>query len=143
MPYREKTAWLMLLAMTFTFGPYFAMVAAGAGPVASEAAPNFRQLGLFAMTVFLELVILGIGHLYLRRESPDEARTPLDERDIAILHRSLSAAYYVLMAGMILVGCIMPFMDTGWNIVNPALFMIVVAEFVRYGVAVFRYRKQA
>ena len=143
MPYREKTAWLMLLAMTFTFGPYFAMVAAGAGPVAAEAAPNFRQLGLFAMTVFLELIILGIGHLYLRRQAPEEARMPPDERDIAILHRSLSAAYYALMAGMILVGCILPFTDSGWNVVNPALFMIVLAEFVRYGVAVTNYRRQA
>jgi hypothetical protein len=59
--------------------------------------PNLRQLGLY------------IGHLYLRHEAPQEARTPPDERDSAIMRRSISSAYYVLIVGMILVGCVMPF----------------------------------
>lgn len=74
---------------------------------------------------------------------PREERPPLDERDRAIEHRSLSAAYYVLIAGMILVGCIMPISSTGWTIVNAAIFWIVAAEVVRYSVVVAIYRVQA
>jgi hypothetical protein len=139
LPYREKTAWLSLIAMAVTFGPYFTITAAGS----AAAVPNLRQLGLFAVAAVVEMVILGIGHLYLRRDSPDEARTPPDERDRAIMRRSISSAYYVLILGMILVGCVMPFHSTGWTIINAALLMIVAAEVVHYGVVVFSYRRQA
>lgn len=139
MPYREKTAWLSLLAMTLTFGPYFLLVSLRPP---SPALPNLQQLGLFAMTAIAQMLLLGLGHLYLSRGSPEEARTPPDERDRAIIHRSMSSAYYVLIGGMILVGCVMPFNSGGWTIVNAALFMIVMAEFVHYGIVVFSYRRQ-
>jgi hypothetical protein len=141
MPYREKTAWLSLLAMAITFGPYFTMTAMHFFP--NEPMPNLRQLGLFAVTAIVEMLILGVGHLYLRRRSTQEARMPLDERDHAIMRRSVSSAYYVLIVGMILVGCVMPFNSNGWSIINAALFMIVAAEVVHYGVVVFSYRRQA
>lgn len=140
MSYREKIAWLSLITMAVTFGPYFAIVAAG--PPLGEALPNLRQLGLFAVIAIVQMLILGVGHLYLRRRSPQDARTPPDERDRAIMRRSISSAYYVLIAGMILVGCVMPFSSSGWTITNAALVMIVAAEVVHYGVVVFSYRRQ-
>ena len=141
MPYREKTAWLTLIAMVVTFGPYFAIVALGFLP--REALPNVRQLGLYAVAAVAYGLILGIGYLYLSRVSPEEARTPPDERDRAIMRRSISFAYYVLMAGVIEVGVIMPFSSSGWTIINAALFTIVAAEIVRNGVVVVSYRRQA
>lgn len=139
MPYREKTAWLSLIAMTVTFGPYFTFVAMRSIPA---TLPNLRQLGLFAVAAIVQMLILGAGHLYLRLGSPQDARTPADERDRAIMRRSISSAYYVLIAGMILVGCVMPFNSNGWSIINAALFMIVAAEVVHYGVVVVSYRRQ-
>jgi hypothetical protein len=141
MPYREKTAWLALLAMAVTFGPYFTMVAMRSN--ATEPMPNLHQLFLFGVTAIVQMLVLGVGHLYLRRGSAEEARLPLDERDQAIMRRSVSYAYYVLIAGMILVGCVMPFNSSGWSIVNAALFMIIAAEVVHYGVVVASYRRQA
>jgi hypothetical protein len=141
MPYREKTAWLSLLAMAVTFGPYFVMI--GTRFLPSEPMPNLRLLGFFAVTAIGQMLILGVGHLYLRLRSTQEARMPLDERDQAIMRRSISSAYYVLIAGMILVGCVMPFNSNGWSIINAALFMIVAAEVVHYGIIVFSYRRQA
>lgn len=139
MPYREKTAWLALIAMAVTFGPYF-MLAAIFQPA---AVPNFPQLGLFAATTLVQLLILGAGHLYLGFKAPQDRRMPPDERDQAILRRSIQSAYYVLMGGMIVVGCIMPFTDGGWTIVNAALFMIIAAEVVQHGIVVLGYRRQA
>lgn len=140
MPYREKTAWLLLVAMAVTFGPYFAIVAAG--PFRHQALPNLGQLGFFAAAAIAQMLILGAGHLYLGRTSSEDARTPPDERDRAIAHRSISSAYYVLIAGMIVVGCVMPFSSTGWAIIDAALVTIVAAEVVHYGVVVFSYRRQ-
>ena len=141
MPYREKIAWLSLVAMLVTFGPYFIITATQVLPNAPM--PNLRWLWALALTTGVQLLILGSGHLYLRLRSRQEARMPLDERDQVIMHRSLSSAYYVLIAGMILVGCIMPFNSSGWTIVNAALFMIIAAELVHYGVVVVSYRRQA
>ena len=140
MPYREKTAWLSLVAMALAFVPYFAIVVAQSH--SSPSSPSLRQLGLFAVAAVVQMAILGIGHLYLTRGSPAEARIPPDERDVAIMRRSISLAYYVLITGMILVGCVMPFNSGGWTIVNAALLMIVLAEVVHYGVVVVSYRRQ-
>ena len=43
------------------------------------------------------MIILGIGYLYLFLQFPEEARTPIDERDRAIMQRSITSAYSVLM----------------------------------------------
>ncbi len=141
MSYREKVAWLSLIAMVGAFGPYFAIVAAGILP--SAALPNLRQLALYAVAVLVQLLILGVGRLYLRHASPLEARTPPDERDRVIQRRSINAAYFVLLAGTIEVGVILPFTANGWTIVNAALFAIVAAEIVHYAVVAVSYRRQA
>ena len=141
MPYREKIAWLSLIAMAVTFGPYF--VEASLDPFHGAPPPNLPQMGLFAAASLSDAAILLLGRLYLRVRSPLDARTPPDERDLAIERRSIYAAYFMLLAGMILVGCIMPFTATGWKLVNAAVFMIVAAEVVHYGVVAVCYRRQA
>lgn len=143
MPYREKTAWLSLIAMALAFGPYFTFTALTAGSRPVALLPNPRQLVLYALTIVVQVLILGVGHLYLRHATPRDERAPSDERDRAIMSRSLSFAYYVLIAGMIQVGCFMPFNSSGWAIVNAAVFAIVVSEVVRQSVVVFSYRRQA
>jgi hypothetical protein len=141
MPYKEKIAWLSLFAMGVTFIPYFVLVASGVLP--QRAMPDLRQLALFGAVAVAQACILGMGHLLLRRGAPAEARMPADERDQAIQGRAVIAAYYVLIAGMIVVGCVMPFTASGWRIVNAALFMIIAAELVHYGVIAASYRRMA
>ena len=141
MSYREKLAWLSLIAMVVAYGPYFAFVERGPG--SWEPFPHLHPLPFFALVSIVRMLILGVGYLYLRFDTPREERLPLDERDRAIEHRSISAAYYVLMTGMVLVGCFMIFSATGWAIVNATIFWIVAAEIVHYGVVVGSYRVQA
>ena len=141
MPYREKIAWLYLTAMVVCFGPYFAVV--GAGTFQSDSLPNLRQLGFYAIVAGAMAVIMLVGHAVMRRQSPDEARLPPDERDRTIMYRSMTIAYYVLIVGTILVGIVMPFTSGGWTIINAAIFMIIAAEIVHYGVVVVSYRKHA
>jgi len=140
MAFREKIGWLSLIAMAVTFGPYFAIV--GARSPSGEGLPNLRQLKLLAVMAVAQMLIRGVGHLLLRRGAAHDARQPLDERDRAIMHRSITSAYYLLILGMIVVGCVMPFNSSGWAIINAALFMIAVAETVHYGVVVVSYRRQ-
>lgn len=137
-PHREKAAWLSLLAIGLTLGPYLLWVAID--PPSNDL-PNLRVMGWFAGAVAVQVVILAVGHAWFRLRSPEDACSPADERDHAIHRRSISVAYYVLIVGMILVGCVMPFQWSGWKLINTAIFMIVLAELVHYGVAVWCYRR--
>ena len=140
MSYREKTAWLTLLAFVVTYVPYFIVTASELTP--AEPLPGLRQLSLFAATAAAQILILAVGYVYLRGTMADDARCPPDERDRDISARARNLSYYVLITGMILVGCVMPFTATGWALVNAALFMIVAAELVGYGFIVISYRRQ-
>jgi hypothetical protein len=84
-----------------------------------------------------------LGRWYLRRRSPLDARTPPDERDRAIDRRSVATAYYVLITGVIIVGVVMPFNASGWDIINAALFAVTLAEVVHYACVVTNYRLQS
>ena len=139
MSYREKTAWLSLLAMLVVFIPYFTW--AKLHPPGAEI-PNLSQMSIYASASLSWAVILGIGHLLLRWSAPDEAKLPMDERDIAIAHKARGYAYGVLMTGIILVGGVMPFTNGGWEIANTAFFMIVLAEAVFSACIIRAYRRQ-
>ena len=140
MSHRERVAWLSLVAMAVTFGPYFVVVALLAD---QSGLPNLRLLVLFGAAALTQAVILAVGHVYLRRKAPLDARTPPDERDRAIDRRSVVLAYYVLLVGMVVVGVVMPFNASGWQIVNAALLAVATAEVVHYVSAVASYRSQS
>ncbi len=139
MPYREKVAWLSLIAMVVTMGPYFLIFARAHF---GDEVPNFRQLGLYGAAAVVQMIILGIGHLYLRSTAPQEASMPPDERDLAISRHATSTAYYALLVGMIVVGIVMPFTSHGWSIINAAILTIVAAEVVHQGVIALSYHWQ-
>ena len=141
MPYREKIVWLSLFAIAVAFIPYFTYVAIT--PTASEGLPNVRQLILYAIAAGVQMSILLGGRMWLTARSPEDAKIPADERDQAISRNAIRVSYFVLMAGTILVGVVMPFTHSGWQIVNAALFMIVLAEVVNYSIAAISYRRQA
>lgn len=141
MPHREKLAWMTLLWIAVTYGPYFVHVAMS--PPAPGVMPNLPQLWLLALAAGGNGVLHILGRIGLRIAAPDDARAPADERDRDIERRSISVAYYVMMAGMILVGMVMPFTTSGWEIVNAGLLAIVLAEITQNGLAAWGYRRSA
>jgi len=139
MPYREKIAWLNLAALAVTYGPYFVLTALHPP---GEALPNLHQLWLFAGTAISQALLVALGRLTFFLQNREEARQPLDERDRVILHRSMTHAYYTLVVGMVWVGCVLPFQDRGWTIINATLLMLVLGETVQYGSVAASYRRQ-
>lgn len=65
----------------------------------------------------------------------------LDERDHAIDVLATRTPYFVMLTGMIVVGAVMLFSDSGWKITNTALLAIVLAETARYALIVAGYRR--
>lgn len=135
---REKFAWLSLVAMAVTYGPYFTLAALKPPTV---SLPDLSRLGVFAATSLSHMAIVLVGRLYFLARSPEEARAPADERDLAIERRSKTTAYYILMAGLIVVGVVMPFTSSGWIIINAALATIVGVEVLRDSLIVLGYRR--
>ena len=137
MTYREKTSWLILIAMVLAYTLYFGLTIAGHPAGASL----FAMLWLFGPIAATQAVIVIIGHIYLAIEARKSPRARIDERDRAIAARGARISYYVLMAGTILVGVVMPFSDPPIKIVNTALFAIVLAELAGLLVIVTSYRR--
>jgi hypothetical protein len=137
MAYREKTAWLALAAMALAYGPLFALL----GRETAAGWPALmRFLLLFGAASAVRVVIEIGGRILLAVRLGAEARAPADERDRAIAARSASSAYLVLLAGMIIVGMVLPFSAQGIAIVTAALLAIVAAELIRCLAIVLGYR---
>ncbi len=136
MAYREKIAWLSLVAIALVYLVYFTAVAGR--PPEHRLIDMLWPFGI-AATVHAALVVSGA--IVIRIQAGAEARLPADERDRAIARRGASVAYLVLLAGTILVGVVMPFSEPPAKIVNTALLAIVLAEIVHGGVMVLSYRR--
>lgn len=138
MAFREKIAWLSLVAMIVAYGAYF-------GLVSSLALHGTRstpvQLGLLGGVLTLQALVVIAASIALAIWSGRESHAPADERDRSIARRGAAAAYFVLMIGVILVACAMPFSNQGWAIINAGLLALVTAEVVRYGTIVVSYRR--
>ncbi|MBY0562738.1 MAG: DUF2178 domain-containing protein [Hyphomonadaceae bacterium] len=130
---REQFAWVWLVTMVVTYGVYFVAVAL------TGDTTFWRQIVMFAATAIAQVVIVAIASAVIALRHKNELSG--DERDRAIEHRASAIAYQVLICGMILVGCLMPFNHAGWDIFHAAVFAIVLAEIVRHGLIVAAYRR--
>lgn len=131
---KERFAWVWVTALTVVLGAYCAVVKS----IDHAALPILTQVGLLAAA----LGTLGVTALATRllvRDRGEDAG--VDERDRLIEYRGAAAGYYVLIAAMIVVGCVMPFEASGWKIVHAAVFSIGVAEIVHHGMVIAGYRR--
>lgn len=134
MAWREKTAWVTLLAMLAAYGAYFSLIRP------ADMTP-LTMLALFAGLTVAQVVGVIIATTVMAILSGQDARGRPDERDRAVARRGASMAYYVLLVGVIVVGVVLPFQDRGWGITNAALLVLVAAEAVRQIVVVASYRR--
>jgi len=135
---RERSAWIWLFALIIVFGAYFTTISVLQR--APEQVSFVMQISLLATALLTLALVAGLDWLVVFIRDRRDA-TPFDERDRLIELRSSSYAYYVLIGGMIVVGCVMPFSANGWDIVHAALFAIFVAEIVHHGLVVLGYRR--
>jgi amino acid transporter len=133
---REHFSWVWLAAMVLTYGPYFAIIAVlkSHGEI-----PHMTEVALLSGAALVQVIMLAMGSILVRMRDPSVRRKP-DERDQAIKHRAAATSYYVLMAGTIVVGCVMPFLSTGWDLVHAAVLAIVIAEIVDCVLVVRAYK---
>ncbi len=130
---REQFAWVWLLTLVATYTIYFTAV------VLVGEAHFWTQILLFAATTIVQVAIITVASAVIAWRRRNELSG--DERDHAIEHRATAVAYNALIAGIILVGCVMPFSHSGWDIFHASVFVIALAEIVRHGLIVVMYRR--
>ena len=64
----------------------------------------------------------------------------VDERDKLTESRASALAYQILMLGMIVVGFVLPFSATRWEMIDTSFFPIVLAEIVHSVMIVRAYQ---
>lgn len=136
---QERFAYVWLAALALVFGGYFAAVVWV--PAAHETASELGRITSLGVAMTLLALVVGGDRLVATFRTDDDEPAITDERDLLVKQRATSAAYYVLIACMIVVGCVMPFESAGWDIVHAALFAIVLAEVVHYGLVLIGYRR--
>ena len=141
MAYRERIAWMMLLSMVVSLGPYLIYVYVFQQGVEIPM-PGLHQLLIYGIASSTFAVLVGLGYLVLRMKYPKEAKVPPDERDNTIERQSYRVGYFILLTGMIIVGIYKPFVDRGWSIVNDAICIVFISELVRDTIIVRNYYKQ-
>lgn len=136
--WREKTTALYLASQLLCFGPYFVYLALLQG----QSLPVLDQLLGYGITTLSQLTLLGLGHWWLRRRFAQEARQTADERDLAIDQHATRRAYGILMTGMIITGCVMPFSDPPQAIFQAAVFFLVFSEASRNIMVLWAYQRE-
>jgi uncharacterized membrane protein len=134
---KERFACVWVAALVVVLGLYFAAVT-----VVHYTQPDMSLPGRIGMLA-VALGALGVIALgtWLYGRWRDRGEIAEDERDRFIEQRSSKIAYYVLMAGLIYAGMVMPFSHGGWEIVHAALFFIAVAEIVHGALVLVGYRQ--
>ncbi len=135
MPYREKFAWLSLIAMALCYTPYF-VISHLNPPAQAGTLEGLSQLWLYGAAAIGHALIVGIGQFFIgKRQKPDE-------RDRDIDRRATQTAFYLLLILMMLVGVVLPLTQVvGWEVANPALFAIIVSLGMQSAVQIWLYRR--
>ena len=93
------------------------------------------------MLVGLQLVIQITVQIVLEIRSPGVSKTPADERERLIEIKAVGPAYIVLLVGTFLTIGTMHMGFNTWQFAHCILFIIWIAELLRYGMRLFYYRR--
>ncbi|ROQ20501.1 hypothetical protein EDC38_1107 [Marinimicrobium koreense] len=130
--YREKSQWLMLLALILVYGHYFVRVIPGHGADVSD-----HQVWLIGGTIIAIIILSVIGQVVLAiLEKPE----PSDERDQLIALRGTKIKSILLAVGAI--GAITAAVTLTGNfwLVQILIFSLVLSEIADTAVQLYHYR---
>lgn len=138
MPFREKSAWVMLLLISGLGIFYGQSVISSSNALGETAPPSLRLIVLVTVALVAGAVL---ANILIAMTAPGEADAPADERDKFVLWRAGNMASYVLGFGVF----------TGlWHFVAQGdgnlLFHILVASLIlsqiaEYALSIWYYRQ--
>lgn len=138
MTFQEKSRWIALTANLLAWGWYFVTVAR----LLASGVPDERAMLALMVPVFVVVTLLHIvGHVVVAALKPSEARTTLDEREMAIARRAAAIGYNILCVGIVVAMGATLYYWTAFVAVNAVMLAFILAECVRYGVEITAFRR--
>ncbi len=136
MPFREKSAWVTLTAILLVFA-LFVLHA----PRLSQ--PRLAEFHTLLACIAAFVVIETIAYLVLRLRNPEDASTPIDEREQLIHLKAARLASRCYVVGTFLAVMTIHIGASGPVIGYLVVLAFVIAEIVKYGTRIFYYRRGA
>jgi amino acid transporter len=133
--FREKSLWLMLVALTAAFGFYFLTVLP---PGAADVRPP--EVIIFIVALVFLVILQIVGHILI---AIVDRRTDTDERDRLIELKGTRNASYVLATGVFLALCAALMTDGNFVFTHVLLAFWVLAQLVEIGSQLVLHRRGA
>lgn len=140
MSFREKTAWVTLIAIILVLLLYWFHV-----PTLVERHPGRWTLLSMGLSVLAYFVIELVAYIVLRLRNPQDAREPRDERERLIDLKAIRIAYYVLATGA-LVGIFVTVhlvRDASRAVPMVVFLAFVLSQLVKHAARIIHYRRGA
>ncbi len=140
MSFREKTAWVTLCAIVIVSLMYWLHV-----PSLFEPHPGPWVLHAMGASLAAYVLIEIVAYVVLYLRSPQDARTPKDERERLIDLKALRIAYYVFVVGALGGMFITLHLAGGGSVaVGMAVFMaFVLSQIAKHAARIACYRRGA
>lgn len=138
MPFQEKSAWIMSLALLVGGIFYFGVVAAMSWAIGQLAPPI---LPLIAVYTAILVIIAVLGHVVVAVLAPRDANAPHDERDRAVIVRAGHWSGYLFGVGVILSLGLYLFSYDGNLLFYCVFASLMISQLFEYAAQIFFYRR--
>ena len=140
MPFREKTAWAMMLILTVAGAYYTNLVLTASQALGAPAPPIVPFVVAYIVVIVLAAIVIMIP---LAIATPEEANAPADERERGLQHKAGDYAGYVLGASII--AALFNFIVTqDGNLMFHIVFAgLMISQICEYGFQIWFYRRGA
>ena len=140
MAFREKTAWIMSIALLLGGLFYGSVITAGSQELGTTMPP---LIPVVAVYVGILVIIAIVGHVIAAVTSLKTANDPMDERERAISARATSLADSVMGIGVLMsLGLYLTNYD-GNQLFHLIFGTLMVSQFLHYAAQIALYRKQS
>ncbi len=140
MPFREKSAWLMSVALSLASAGYAAMVINSSHGLARLAPPLIPLVVVFTATL---VVLAAASHMLIAALAPRDAAAPADERDRTIVARAGNWSGYVFATGVALALGDYLVVHDGDALFHGVIAAWILAQVSQYAFQIALYRRAA
>ena len=140
MAFREKTAWIMSLALLLGGVFYFGVVVTGSQALGASMPP---LVPIIAIYVGLLVTISIIGHIGAAISSGRSANEPMDEREAQIVARATTLSDYIMGVGILVSLGIYLFSYDGNRLFHLVFGTLMLAQFAQYVAQIVFFRRQS
>ena len=137
MPFQEKSAWIMSIALLLGGVSYFVVVASTSSGIGELAPPI---LPLVAVYTIILIIVAIVGHIVVAVLAPKDANTSVDERERKIFDRAGHLSGYLFGAGVILSLGLYLLSNDGHLLFYGVFASLMISQLAEYAVRIFLYR---